>query len=274
MKYRLVVSFVSVMFAGMPASAAFVVTQNNNPTALQTALLGSTTGLSGFSTTIVNGVPDQFGLFTGGLPAIGLDQGIVLSTGTATQIPGVNTGNDLSTNFGVTGAGVFRDPALLRVSFNSDGTANQVFFQFVFGSDEFLDFAGSQFNDRFELRLNGVNLARLTNGQDVTVNNLAASPTGPFNPDYINNPAGSGTLQRLDGYTVPLTFTGNLAVGSNTLEIFIADVNDGVFDSAVFVRGNTLGTVNPGVATPVPATALVMVVGFGGLFGLRRRSVK
>ena len=108
----------------------------------------------------------------------------------------------------------------------------------------------------------------------MTVNNLATSPTGPFSPDYINNPAGAGTIQRLNGYTVPLTFTGNLLVGANTLEIFIADVNDGYYDSAVFVRGNTLGTVNPGVATPVPATALVMVVGFGGLFGLRRRSAK
>ena len=99
------------------------------------------------------------------------------------------------------------------IDFNTDGTANQVFFQYVFGSEEFTDFSGSPFNDLFTLTLNGVNLAKLSDGKTASINNLTPSPEAKtWSPDYIDNPVGTGPLSNqiiLDGYTKTLTFAGN-----------------------------------------------------------------
>jgi MYXO-CTERM domain-containing protein len=112
------------------------------------------------------------------------------------------------------------------------------------------------------------------------VNNLAASPNGPFSPDLVLNPAGSPGLQ-LDGYTVPLTFAGPLVVGSNVLEVRVADVGDSIIDSAVFLEGGTLGSGpilpppgpgpgGPGPVIPAPPAAVLAAV--AGLVLVRRRS--
>ncbi|MEL6385139.1 MAG: choice-of-anchor L domain-containing protein, partial [Cyanobacteria bacterium J06626_18] len=205
----------------------------------------------------------------------GLDSGVVLSTGIAAEIPGPNTVDvgssnaDLSTAFGPTiGApGALLDSAKFEVSFDADETVDQLLFQYVFGSEEFLDFAGSNFNDFFTLELNGVNLALLNDsvGSDnlVNVNNLVGSPAGPFSTDYIDNPAGPDTLTKLDGYTQVLTFAGDVNTGSNTLAIQIADVSDGIVDSAVFIKGESLRTVPVAPqAVPEPsAIASLMLLG-------------
>ena len=239
---------------------AFTVTQNNTFTNLLSVLLGDTTGLSNF-TGSVSGAAEAFGVFES--DPFGLGQGVVLSTGQVIELPGENRGDqrdntDLSTPSPPT---PIREPnalfdiATLELSFDADETVETLFFQYVFGSEEFLEFAGTIFDDFFTLELNGTNLALLNNsvGSDnfVRVNNLAADESGPFSTEYINNPAGPGTLTRLDGYTQPLTFSGNIMTGRNTLRIQIADVSDPILDSAVFIKAGTLGITNP-VEPPPP----------------------
>ncbi|MBE9226401.1 PEP-CTERM sorting domain-containing protein [Phormidium sp. LEGE 05292] len=258
----------ALSIAGVPAMA-FTVNQDNNGSNLLNALLGTTNGLSNFSVT-TTGNAAAFGLFSG--DPFGLDSGIVLSSGKVADIPGVNSaGTDLSTSFGTLGdtPGSY-DLAKLDISFDADSTADKVFFQYVFGSEEFVEWAGSSYNDSFELLLNGVNLAKLSDGKTVTINNLATSPSGPFHADYINNPAGPGTVTKLDGYTKGLTFEGLLNKNAkNTLSIKIKDVADGGWDSAVFLKGGTLGTVNP-EAVPEPGTVLGLLA-VGGMAFLKGR---
>ncbi|MBE9226400.1 PEP-CTERM sorting domain-containing protein [Phormidium sp. LEGE 05292] len=245
---------------------AFTVTQNNNSSDLLNALLGTTSGLSNFSVT-TTGNAAAFGTFSD--DPFGLTKGIVLSTGKVVDIPGVNSpGTDLSTDFGSPGA--TDDLAQLDINFDADSTADKVFFQYVFGSEEFKEYGGSVYNDSFELLLNGVNLAKLSDGQTVAVNNLATSPTGPFHPDYIDNPAGPGTLTKLDGYTKTLTFEGLLNKNAkNTLSIKIKDVSDGILDSAVLLKGGTLGTVKP---VPEPASTLgLLALGAMGAGSMLKR---
>lgn len=244
----------------LPAKA-FSITPNNNFNQLFNLLLGNTTGLTNFTGSL-SGASEAFGVFSG--DPFGLGSGVVLSTGRVVDIPGQNTGSqngnvDLSTNFDPV---VFEpnrlfDVATLEIRFDASATVETLFFQYAFGSEEFPEWAGSEFNDFFTLELNGTNLALLNQsvGSDrvVRVNNLASSPTGPFSPDYVNNPAGSATLTKLDGYTRPLTFAGPVVTGSNLLRIQIADVSDSILDSAVFVKGGTLGTVDPAQPPPPPA---------------------
>lgn len=252
-----------------PASA-FTVTQNNNTSALLNALLGNTNGLSNFSTSIT-GNANAFGLFQN--DPFGLNSGIVMSTGRVVNLPGVNSSSlynpDLSTNFLAPGdTPGSHDLAKLDISFEADSTVDKVYFEYVFGSEEFVEYGGSSFNDSFELLLNGVNLAKLSNGQTVTINNLVSHPSGPFHPDYINNPAGPGTVTKLDGYTKNLTFEGLLNQNStNTLSIKIKDLGDGIYDSGVFLKGGSLGTVKPPKDVPEPGTiiGLVFAAGIAGV---------
>jgi hypothetical protein len=254
-KLSMPLSIAVVGIVGAPAMA-FNVTQNNNTSDLLNALLGNTSGLSNFSIT-TTGNAAAFGLFSGS-DAFGLGSGVVLSTGKVVGIPGVNSpGTDLSTGFGTLGdtPGSY-DLAKLDISFKADNTKDKVFFQYVFGSEEFKEWAGSSFNDSFELLLNGVNLAKLSNGNTVTINNLVKSPSGPFDPAYIDNPAGPGTLTKLDGYTKILSFEGLLNKNAtNSLSIKIKDLGDSALDSGVFLKGGTLGTVTP-EKVPEPASTL------------------
>ena len=240
--------------------AAFTVTQNDNFSELLGFLLGNTTGLSNF-TGSANGFDDAFGTFQA--DPFGLGQGVVLSTGDVEDIPGENTedgrnniltgqATDLSTAFensSGSAPGELFDTATLEISFDADPTVDRLFFQYVFGSEEFLEFAGSQFNDFFTLELNGTNLALLNNsvGDDnfVRVNNLAQSVGGSFSPEYVDNPEAPGTVTRLDGFTTPLRFEGDVLTGSNTLRIQISDVSDAILDSAVFIQAGTLGITAP-----------------------------
>lgn len=262
-----------------PSAIAFTITPTNDTDTLLNALLGQTYGLSNFLID-VTGNSQAMGLFEN--DPFGLGSGIVLSTGKVSEIPGPNTADrefiisntentettellgDLSTYFVDKDT---PDSVSLEISFDADQSASKLFFQYVFGSEEFLEYGGSGFNDSFELLLNGTNLAKLSDGKDVTINNLVSDPEKPFHPDYINNPAGSSIPTKLDGFTQTLTFEGLLRQNArNTLTIKIKDVGDGQLDSAVFLKGRSLGTALPQNTEKVPEPGLAIAsLVMGGL---------
>jgi autotransporter-associated beta strand protein len=229
---------------------AFNITSSPTNAEILASLLGDTTGLSNIQITS-NGNPLAVGLFQDS--PVNLGSGVVLSTGQATQIAGGNADdrNNVSTVFNSPGTVANGNDAItLEITFDTDVVGRQLFLQYVFGSEEFLDFAGNSFNDRLTFELNGVNLAKLNNGKPVDVNSLTPSsdPT-TFSPDYIPNlsnanPAYYQTV--LDGYTVPLTIQGDLLPNAkNRLVITIQDIGDSAVDSAVFLSGGSLGVRNP-----------------------------
>lgn len=249
---------ITAAFGTVLPALAFSVTQNNNTEDLLNFLLGNTTGLSNFSVSST-GDAAAFGLFED--DPFGLGQGLVLSTGQVVNLVGENTEdggevprmpdfpNDLSTDFGAIGE--TDDFISLEISFDADATAESLFFEYIFGSEEFLEFGGFEYNDSFELLLNGTNLATLSDGQTATINNLVPSARGPYHADFISNPAGAETVTKLDGYTSTLRFEGGLNPNErNTLSINIRDVGDGGFDSAVFIRGGSLSTSPPPQSIP------------------------
>jgi hypothetical protein len=248
---------------------AFSIAATNNTETLRNQLLGKhTEGLSNFSIS-VTGNSAAFGTFSN--DPFGLQSGIVLSTGRVTNIPGRNTkdndkinGTDLSTDFGIEGeAG---DWTQLNLSFFADNTAEKLFFEYVFASEEFPEFGGSEFNDDFELLLNGNNLAKLSDGKTVTISNLIPDPNNRSsdNADYINNPKISGiaaNLIKMDGFTKVLGFEGFLKQNqTNVLSIRVKDVGDGKLDSAVFIKGGSLGTA-PVEPVPEPMTVGGLMLG-------------
>ena len=155
----------------------------------------------------------------------------------------INGQTELSTDFGL--AGAEDDTATFAVSFEADASVEQMFFRFVFGSEEFPEFGGSDFNDAFSIKLNGFNLARLSDGAEANINNLVPNPFGGYHPDFIHNPVGDGPASSetpLDGYTQVLTFAGAVTPNAvNHLEIQVQDGGDGGKDSAVFMQAGSWG---------------------------------
>jgi hypothetical protein len=230
--------------------ADFTIVQNDDPSQLLSALLGADPdtykGLSNFNLQLV-GDGRAFGTFTN--DPFSLGSAVAISTGQVRDLAGVNSsGTDLITDLGLPGLEGDSIFAIFTFDVVDLAIANRIYFQYVFGSEEFVEYAGSQFNDVFELSVNGTNYARLSNGNNVSINNLVGSPTGPFNSDYIDNPVGTGAASaetKLDGYTKPLLLTAPLQQGSNTLVINLADLGDGIYDSGVFLKAGTLGSVLP-----------------------------
>ena len=184
------------------------------------------------------------------------NNGEKLTSGFTASVNRLNTPADLSTDLGL--PGVAGDTVSLEYRFTPTDASTQAEFDFVFFSEELVEYAQSAFNDSFKITLNGVNLARLSDGSFASVNTLYTPAAGgdatssiyalrTDSPatDFIYNPAGTGPAAgetRADGYSKVLHFTGPLIVGAeNVLRIEAADVRDGLLDSGILIRGGSLG---------------------------------
>ncbi|PZU08497.1 S-layer family protein [Sphingomonas sp.] len=169
---------------------------------------------------------------------------------------------DLSTDLGLPGGD--DDTVSLTYTFtptdmagHTDGTVTDIALDFVFFSEELMEFAQSEYNDDFKIMLNGVNLARLSDGSFASVNTLATPAAGPDagsdifslrtdmqGSDLIYNPALTGPSAaetRADAYSKVLHFTGAINVGQeNVLTIEARDVRDGLLDSGILIKAGSL----------------------------------
>lgn len=174
----------------------------------------------------------------------------------------LNAPTDLSTDLGLPGPD--DDTVTLTYTFTPtdiagqpDGTVTDIALDFVFFSEELMEFAQSAYNDDFKIMLNGVNLARLSDGSFASVNTLATPAAGPSassdifslrtdtqGSDLIYNPVGTGPSAsdaRADAYSKVLHFTGPLKAGQeNVLTIEARDVRDGLLDSGILIKAGSL----------------------------------
>lgn len=151
------------------------------------------------------------------------------------------------------------DVTELIISFDVQAGYDRVAFDLAYGTDEYIEFQGSDFIDIFAVFLNGMNIALISG-------NI-------FNVDHPDFAAVTGT--ELDGLLAPggiplLSLSGSVNPGSNTLRFIIADTGDSVLDSTVYLSRLT------GVAVvPLPASVWLLGTAAVGLFGrgvLKRRS--
>ncbi|MGI9107393.1 MAG: carboxypeptidase regulatory-like domain-containing protein [Pyrinomonadaceae bacterium] len=223
------------------------------PTDLVTRILGS--GVSNISNVTYRGTLSSSGAFTGGNGIIGFDQGIILSSGAIQNVIGPNQSDDISQDNNLIGdsdletlSGVrTRDATVLEFDFVPE--SNMISFQYVFSSDEYNEFANGGVNDTFGLILNGSNVALLP-GTTIPVSINTVNGGNPFgtnarNPQfYLNNDLddGGGSINtEMDGLTVVLSVQASVNAGQvNHLKLAIADGSDGVLDSNVFIRANSI----------------------------------
>ena len=145
------------------------------------------------------------------------------------------------------------DAASLTVNFTP--TNPQLAINYVFASEEYQEFVGTEFNDVFAFFVNGVNCA-LTPGtaSPITVNTINQNINSLF---YVpNEPATYDT--EFDGFTVVLTCRAAVNPGvPNTLRLVIADASDGILDSGVFLQANGVSSNPIGPLQPITPNRLL-----------------
>ena len=100
------------------------------------------------------------------LPIVGIDNGIMLSSGDIASVVGPNASDSTSTINNTAGDAQLDalttsptfDGSTLEFDFTC-GNGGQIAFQYVFSSEEYNEWVNSQYNDVFAFFLNGVNIA-------------------------------------------------------------------------------------------------------------------
>ncbi|MCW2527579.1 MAG: tandem-95 repeat protein [Pseudonocardiales bacterium] len=239
------------------ASPGQTVTDLNSTTAndLVSQIVGS--GIT-TSNVVYTGDPAAAGKFSGFAP-LGFASGITLSSGRVADAVGPNDDAGKTTEFTTPGDSdldaIIAPNSTLDASvltFDFVPTTTQLTFDYVFSSEEYNEFANTQYNDVFAFLVNGKNCALTPDGDPVSINTInGGNPlgTGASHPElYRNNDDGNLALQA-DGLTVVMhcVATVNKNV-TNTLKLAIADASDRRLDSTVFIRAGSVKANNPPTA--------------------------
>lgn len=220
-----------------------------------------------------NGHAISVGYFTNGTQAIGLERGIVMTTGRsetgnlpASEVGSHANGSDFASN-NVNGFFPGADPELEMLSSGQlyditwytitfIPTSDTLRFRYVFASEEYPEFGCSQFNDIFGFFIQGTNYPVPTNialipgtNLPVSINNihplnpLPSSNCPPKNEQYFIDNNGSNKQPTYDGFTK--VFTAEAIVvpcDTYTIKLALTDVGDPYYDSGVFLEAKSFGT--------------------------------
>jgi hypothetical protein len=217
-----------------------------------------------------HGANSAIGLFKDGInDGLGIEQGIMLSSGRISNAIGPNKCYKTTTVYKLPGdksldalGGSTYDAAVLEFDFVPDGDSLE--FNYVFASEEYIEWTGSKFNDVFGFFLDGQNIALIPNTTTpVAINSVHSTPWSEANPSlYRDNnypfpwtikeynkaacQAGTETpfKTEFDGFTTVLTASATVIPDQTYhLKLVVADRGDYSLDSAVFIQGKSFTTV-------------------------------
>ncbi len=277
-KYLLPVCLISFLTILLPKDSSAQLMTNTGVTAQQLvqALVGNP-GVVILNPT-VTAAPGSYGTFSNGSTTnIGLNHGIILTSGNAGGIPNQNTAGGWGQGWGFPG-----DPLLdnivsggtndaCRLEFDIVAYDSVMTFQYVFASEEYNDYVNSNFNDVFGFFISGPGIVGQQNialvpgtTVPVAINNVNCGSYGQYYVcNDVNDPTGgncttqcptniSQTSIEFDGFTTPLTAIAHVTpCDTFHLVLVIADVFDDIFDSEVLLT-NLLAGANVVVNNPNP----------------------
>ena len=220
------------------------------------------------SNVFFSGSASAIGTFNSANANVGIEEGIIMTTGTIS--PGTNGphGPNNQANAGLdNGAGGYPPLGNLvgTTTFNASilefdfiPFSDTVRFEYVFGSEEYPEFVGSQFNDVFAFFITGPglnpageNMAIIPGtSQPVAINNVHSTQNSQYfvsNGDGNQSPYDSNPFYiQYDGFTTPLQAVSRVECGETYhLILAIADVGDPIYDSGIFLKSNSLTSEQP-----------------------------
>ncbi len=224
-----------------------------------------------------DGIPYAVGYFDNGAEAIGLNKGIIMTTGNSSKAKLPNTQED--TQSGSSGldytdsdlSNAINNNTLIdicRYEIEFIPYSDSLIFRYVFASEEYPEYSCSEFNDAFGFFITGPkpsggmyegqNIAIIP-GTDISVSveniHPAFEPKNcePSNEEYYNaNPIGSNTMT-YDGYLDVFYVSAKvIPCRKYKIKMVIADVGDELYDSAVFLDAKSFSTdvVKAEIITP------------------------
>lgn len=278
------VAIAALLFVSESAMAGLVVTSPDTSNLTSTILGG---GITIVGTPTYTGAGTASGTFTGGISAgIGIDSGIIMTSGGAAGAVGPNNSDNYTVSNGTAGDANLTtlagfptyDAAVLEFDFTTAG--GDLFFNYVFASEEYNEYANTQYNDIFGFFLDGNNIALIPSTTiPVAINTVnGGNPfgTNAQHPAYYNNndlnDGGPFYNIQYDGFTDVFTAKAlGLGSGTHHIKLAIADGSDSILDSAVFIQANSFSEHETNVA-PEPSTILLLGSALFGLgFFVRKR---
>ena len=199
----------------------------------------------------ISGDDTQHGTFSFTGDGLDVNSGVILSTGSIFQAVGPNSSDQTTTVFGGPGNALLTalagqqtlDATVLQFDF--DVQSDEIEFNFIFLSEEYNEYVGTQFNDVFAFYISGPGI----DGEE----NLAIVPgtTTPVSINTINNNSywqffhdntNGNTNIEFDGFTTLMTArkSGLQSCETYTLKLMIADAGDGMLDAGVLLQENSL----------------------------------
>ena len=202
---------------------------------------------------------NSIGIFeTGETPTnIGMQSGLILASGGVSVAIGPNYNEDArilttcdsyyDSDLASIASGFPNDVAVLEFDFIP--WDDIVTFSFVFGSEEYMEFVGTEYNDVFGFFVEGINpmggyyerqnMALIPGTtENVSINNVNLYHNSEY---YIDN-TGGPTIQ-FDGFTTPMEVSFNVVPMSNYhIKMAICDVFDDMYDSGVFLEAHSFST--------------------------------
>lgn len=263
MKANALLLFVAFFGLNTNVSAQnIIIDPNPTPTQLvQNTLIGP--GLVTSNITF-SGNLQQIGFFDENGSNLGLDSGVVMSSGYVANItppnnPSTTIGGPGDADLLATAQSVTSNPSSGSITSTNDAavlefdfvpTGDVVVFNFVFGSEEYLTYVNTSFNDVFGFYITGPN----PNGPDYNGDNLAIVPNtnepitistihpGLNGQYYIDNPSNSGISY--NGYTIPIEIRFDVICDSTYhFKFAVADCQDGILDTGVFLDGGSFQAI-------------------------------
>jgi len=223
-------------------------------------------GISTFNVTY-SGMDIARGEFWDFSGSFGITSGIIMTSGNIDIAPGPNTTGSAGLNNGggsdpdlVAHAGTnIQDAAVLEFDFIPE--TDEIWFNYVFASEEYHEYAGAFFNDVFGFFLSGPgingtftnsaeNIARVPGSMTyVTINtvNNGTSNQGPcVNCQYfIHN---SMDVIQYDAHTTVLTAYFELTASETYhMKLAVGDAADGIYDTGVFIEAGSLASTAVGM---------------------------
>src|SRR3569832_1462249 len=240
--------FSLILFLILPGSAFSQLTVNTNATLAEivSTIIGPGYNISNIK---LNCPAGAIATFTSGGTNLGLNNGILLTTGKAANAIGPNDNNKLGFNNGASGDSQL-DVLLgtetydgCALEFDLIPSCDTLKIKYEFGSEEYPEYVNKQFNDVFSFFITGPgitgtkNIATLPNTTTpVSINTVNAGKNSQYFVDNTN-----GKSLQYDAFTKPLTaWTPVVSCSTYHLKIVIADVTDGIYDSGVFIEGGSI----------------------------------
>ena len=256
------------LFSVAPAQAATVTIPNS----IQTTDLNSVgttpqslaTEIAGLGVTVSNVVYKGSNAQAGTIDVVdpqvvAFNHGVILSTGNIADVVGPNKSESITGDMGgshdadldalIAGSQTVNPVTFDTASLEFDfvPTTNKVYFTYVFGSDEYLEWV-NQYNDVFGFFVNGTNCATVPGGTTpVSIDTINSTVNSNLYRDnsFLNPPTNPINIES-DGLTVEMVCSASVTPNqTNHLKLAIADTSDQVLDSVVMIKGGSFSTVKP-----------------------------